>query len=113
MNQQHYLWEVPVMTQAYGNTGGVALVAIDIAKKQNAVLIRLLDGTRKRLTVTNDLQGFRELAHYLKKLKDRVRGHRKLPSDAGLLSPATGLRTGAYLLRGGIPDARGHVQLLG
>ena len=41
------------MTQPYGNTGGVVLVAIDIAKKQNAVLIQFPDGTRKKLTVTN------------------------------------------------------------
>jgi transposase len=91
MNQQHYLWEVPVMTQAYGNTGGVALVAIDIAKKQNAVLIRLLDGTRKRLTVTNDLQGFRELAHYLKKLK--------VPCKIGFEATGNYHRTLAFYLR--------------
>ena len=38
------------MTQPYGNTGGDVLVAIDVSKKQNAVLIRLPDGARKKLT---------------------------------------------------------------
>ena len=57
------------MTQPYGNTGGVVLVAIDVAKKQNAVLIRLPDGTRKKLTVTNNLADYRELSNYLKKLE--------------------------------------------
>ncbi|TFH51252.1 MAG: hypothetical protein E4G89_02210 [Methanothrix sp.] len=57
------------MTQPYGNTGGDVLVAIDVAKKQNAVLIRLPDGTRKKLTVTNNLADYRELSNYLKKLE--------------------------------------------
>ena len=51
------------MTQPNGNTGGVALVAIDIAKSQNAVFIQLAGGARKKLTVTNDLKGCRELDH--------------------------------------------------
>jgi transposase len=57
------------MTQPYGNTGRDVLVAIDVAKKQNAVLIRLPDGARKKLTVINNLAGYRELSSYLKKLK--------------------------------------------
>lgn len=57
------------MTQPYGSTGGVVLVAIDIAKKQNAVLIQFPDGARKKLTITNNLTGYRELSNYLKKLK--------------------------------------------
>jgi hypothetical protein len=61
------------MTQRYGNTGGVVLVAIDIAKKQNAVLIQFPDGTRKKLTVTNSLTDYRELSNYLKKLKVRCK----------------------------------------
>jgi transposase len=57
------------MTQSYGNTGGDVLVAIDVAKNQNAVLIRLPDGARKKLTVTNNLADYRELSSYLKKLE--------------------------------------------
>ena len=60
------------MTQSNGNTGGVALVAIDVASKQNAVLVQLPGGARKKLTVTSDLKGYRELAHYLKKLKNKA-----------------------------------------
>lgn len=101
------------MTQPYGNMGGIALVAIDVAKKQNAVLIQFPGGVRKKLTVTNDLMGYCELAHYLKKpkapLQDRVRGHGVLSLDPGLLSPAAGLLTGAHLFRGGFPDPGGHV----
>jgi transposase len=79
------------MTQPYANTGGVALVAIDIAKKQNAVLIQLLDGARKKLTVTNDLQGYRELGHYLKKLK--------VPCKVGFEATGNYHRTLAFYLR--------------
>jgi transposase len=57
------------MTQFYGNTGGVVLVGIDVAKKQNAVLVQFPDGARKKLMVANDLEGYHELVHYLKKLK--------------------------------------------
>ena len=78
------------MTQLYGNTGGVALVAIDIAKKQNAVLIQLPDGARKKLTVTNDLQGYRELGQYLKKLK--------VPCKVGFEATGNYHRTLAYYL---------------
>jgi len=79
------------MTQPYGNTGGVALVAIDIAKKRNAVLIQLPDGARKKLTVTNDLQGYRELGQYLKKLK--------MPCKVGFEATGNYHRTLAYYLR--------------
>jgi hypothetical protein len=90
ISQQLYLWEVPVMTQVYGNMGGVAFVAIDIAKKQNAVLIQPPDGARKKLTVTNDLQGYRELGHYLKKLK--------VPCKVGFEATGNYHRTLAYYL---------------
>jgi transposase len=79
------------MTQPYGNTGGVALVAIDVAKKQNAVLIQLPGGDRKKLTVTNDLMGYRELAHYLKKLKR--------PCKIGFEATGNYHRTLAFYLR--------------
>jgi len=36
------------MTQSYGNTGEKVLVAIDIAKKRNAVLIQFPDESRKK-----------------------------------------------------------------
>lgn len=61
------------MTQPYGNTGGVVLAAIEVAKKQNAVLIHFPDGTRKKLTVTNNLTDYRELSNFLKKLKVRCK----------------------------------------
>jgi len=79
------------MTQSYGNMGGVALVAIDVAKKQNAVLIQLPGGVRKKLTVTNDLTGYRELAHYLKKLKR--------PCKIGFEATGNYHRTLAFYLR--------------
>jgi len=79
------------MTQPYGNMGGVALVAIDVAKKQNAVLIQLPGGVRKKLTVTNDLTGYRELAHYLKKLKR--------PCKIGFEATGNYHRTLAFYLR--------------
>ena len=79
------------MTQPYGNTGGVTLVAIDVAKRQNAVLIQLPGGARKKLTVTNDLQGYRELAHLLKKLK--------VPCKIGFEATGNYHRTLAFYLR--------------
>jgi transposase len=79
------------MTQPYGNTGGIALVAIDVAKKQNAVLIQLPGGVRKKLTVTNDLTGYHELAHYLKKLKR--------PCKIGFEATGNYHRTLAFYLR--------------
>ena len=39
------------MTQGYGNTGGDILVAIDVAKKHDAVLVQFPDGSRKKFTV--------------------------------------------------------------
>ena len=79
------------MTQPYGNTGGVSLVAIDVAKRQNAVLIQLPGGARKKLTVTNDLHGYRELAHLLKKLK--------MPCKIGFEVTGNYHRTLAFYLR--------------
>jgi len=57
------------MAQSHGNTGGVVLIAIDVAKKQNAVLVQFPDGARKKFMVINNLAGYRELSDYLKKLK--------------------------------------------
>ena len=79
------------MTQSNGNTGGVALVAIDVASKQNAVLVQLPGGARKKLTVTSDLKGYRELAHYLKKLK--------APCKIGFEATGNYHRTLAFYLR--------------
>lgn len=79
------------MTQPYGNTGGVALVAIDVASRQNAVLVQPPGGARKKLTVTNDLKGYRELSHYLKKLK--------VPCKIGFEATGNYHRTLAFYLR--------------
>ena len=46
------------MTQPYGNTGEKVLVAIDIAKKRNAVLIQLRDESRKKFMVANKLSDY-------------------------------------------------------
>jgi transposase len=79
------------MTQPYSNTGDVVLVAIDVAKRQNAVLIQLPGGARKKLTVTNDLTGYRELADYLKTLKG--------PCKIGFEATGNYHRTLAFYLR--------------
>ncbi len=56
------------MTQPYGNTGAMVLVAIDIAKKRNAVLVQFPDESRKKFIVTNKLSDYQEFTAYLKSL---------------------------------------------
>ncbi len=46
------------MTQPYVNTGEKVLVAIDIAKKRNTVLIQLPDESRKKFMVVNKMSDF-------------------------------------------------------
>lgn len=79
------------MTQPYGNTGGDVLVAVDIAKKQDAVLIQFPDGSRKKFTVANNLNGYRGLSNYLNALK--------LPCKIGLEATGNYHRTLAYYLQ--------------
>ena len=56
------------MTQVYANTGEKVLVAIDIAKKRNTVLIQFPDESRKKFIVANKLSDFQEFTAYLKSL---------------------------------------------
>jgi transposase len=56
------------MTQPYGNTGEKVLVAIDIAKKRNTILIQFPDGSRKKFIVSNKLSDYQEFSVYLKNL---------------------------------------------
>jgi transposase len=79
------------MTQTYGNTGGDVLVAVDIAKKQDAVLIQFPDGSRKKFMVANNLNGYRNLSNYLNTLK--------LPCKIGLEATGNYHRTLAYYLQ--------------
>lgn len=57
------------MTQSHGITGEKVLVAIDIAKKRNAVLIQLPDDSRKKFMVANKLSDYQEFSTYLKSLR--------------------------------------------
>ncbi len=57
------------MTQSYGNTGENVLVAIDIAKQRNAVLIQFPDESRKKFIVANKLSDYQEFTAYLKSLR--------------------------------------------
>ena len=57
------------MTHKYGNTGEMVLVAIDIAKKSNAVLIQLPDERRKKFIVANKLSDYQKFTAYLKSLR--------------------------------------------
>jgi transposase len=54
------------MTHKYGNIGEIILVAIDIAKKNNAVLIQFQDERRKKFIVANKLSDYQEFTAYLK-----------------------------------------------
>ena len=57
------------MTQSHGNTGEKVLVAIDIAKQRNAVLVQLPDESRKKFVVANKQSDFQEFLAYLKSLR--------------------------------------------
>lgn len=57
------------MTQPYVNTGEKVLVAIDIAKKRNTVLIRFPDESRKKFMVANKQSDFQKFSAYLKNLR--------------------------------------------
>ena len=57
------------MTQSYGNMGEMVLVAVDIAKQRNAVLIQLPDESRKKFVVANKLSDFQEFTAYLKSMR--------------------------------------------
>jgi len=57
------------MTQSYGNTRGKVLVAVDIAKKCNAVLIQFPDGSRKKFIVANKLCDYQDFSANLSSLE--------------------------------------------
>jgi transposase len=54
------------MTQSKGITSGTILVAIDISKARNDVLIELPSGSRKPFRIANKLRDYGELTTYLK-----------------------------------------------
>jgi len=78
------------MTQSHGNTGEKVLVAIDIAKQRNAVLVQLPDENRKKFIVANKLSDYQEFSAYLKSLK--------LPCMIGLEATGNYHRPLAYYL---------------
>jgi transposase len=57
------------MTQSINSMEPTVLVAIDIAKARNDVLVQLPDGQRRRFKVANTIEDYREFASYLKRLK--------------------------------------------
>ncbi|MGB2906059.1 MAG: IS110 family transposase, partial [Candidatus Aminicenantaceae bacterium] len=57
------------MTQKYVSTGEMVLVAIDIAKQCNAVLVQLPDESRKKFVVANKLTDYLEFTAYLTNLR--------------------------------------------
>lgn len=79
------------MTQLYGSTGGDVLVAIDVAKKQDAVLVQLPDGSRKKFTVANNLRDYRNFSAYLNDLES--------PCKIGLEATGNYHRPLAYYLQ--------------
>ena len=48
---------------------GTVLVAIDVAKIRNEVLVQLVDGTHKSFKVANNIQDYRNFSGYLQSLK--------------------------------------------
>jgi transposase len=59
------------MTQCSSNKGNIILVAIDVAKKRNDVLIQFVDGSRKRLKMANRMADYRAFSTYLTGLGGR------------------------------------------
>jgi transposase len=56
------------MTQIGVAEGNITLIAIDVAKKRNDVLIQFADGCRKRLKMANRMADYRAFSEYLKRL---------------------------------------------
>jgi len=56
------------MTQSIYNMGSVVLVAIDIAKARNDVLVQFPDGAKRKFKVANKLADYQEFTSYLKSL---------------------------------------------
>lgn len=57
------------MTQTILNANEIVWIAIDVAKKQNDVLIQLPNGSKKKFKLANQAESYREFIAYLKSLK--------------------------------------------
>jgi transposase len=57
------------MTQSINSTEYEVLVAIDVAKARNDVLVQLPDGSKKKFKVANKLDDYQAFVSYLKSLK--------------------------------------------
>lgn len=57
------------MAQSINSMESTVLVAIDIAKARNDVLVQLPDGSKRKFKVANKLDDYREFVSYLKSLK--------------------------------------------
>jgi len=56
------------MTQSIYNMESTVLVAIDIAKARNDVLVQLPEGGKRKFKVANKLEDYQEFTSYLKSL---------------------------------------------
>lgn len=59
------------MTINFNNTQNVVLVAIDIAKAKNDILVQLQNGTRKKFKVANKMPDYKEFITYPKSLRSQ------------------------------------------
>ena len=107
------------MTDSHTTPEAAILVAVDIAKDHNEVLIELRDrhNHRRRFRVANTLEEYERLVAYLRQFDaagaSRFRSDRQLSSSAGVFSSRSRFRAAVDSHYGAGPHARGDAQLLG
>ena len=107
------------MTDSHTTPEAAILVAVDIAKDHNEVLIELRErrDRHRRFRVANTLEEYQRLVAYPAPARcagaDRFRSDRQLSSSVGVFSSRSGFRAAVDSHYGASPHARGNAQLLG
>jgi hypothetical protein len=107
------------MTDSHTTPEAAILVAVDIAKDHNEVLIELRErrNHRRRFRVANTLEEYKRLVEYLRRLDAPVligfEATGNYHSPAGVFSSRSGFRAAVDSHHGASPHSRGDAQLLG
>ncbi len=107
------------MTKSHPTPEAAILVAVDIAKDHNEVLIELRErrDRHRRFRVANTLEEYKRLVAYLRQLEAPAligfEDDRQLSSSVGVFSSRSGFRAAVDSHYGVSPHSRGDAQLLG
>jgi len=107
------------MTDSHTTPEAAILVAVDIAKDHNEVLIELRERRRqrRRFRVANTLEEYQRLVGYLRQLGAPALIGFEATGDyhrpVGIFSSRSGVRAAADSYDGASPHSRGDAQLLG